>query len=62
MQHAEPKNPGSLIPAAAYVRMSTEHQQYSTDNQRDKILVYAKQRGMEVIRKRTVIPPLRAAA
>jgi len=29
--------------------MSTEHQQYSTDNQRDKILVYAKQRGMEVI-------------
>ncbi len=49
MQHAEPKNPGSLIPAAAYVRMSTEHQQYSTDNQRDKILVYAKQRGMEVI-------------
>jgi len=49
MQHAEPKNPASLIPAAAYVRMSTEHQQYSTDNQRDKILVYAKQRGMEVI-------------
>ena len=27
--------------AAQYVRMSTEHQQYSTQNQRDKIREYA---------------------
>ncbi len=38
-----------LIRAAAYVRMSTEHQQYSTNNQMDVILEYAKQRGMEIV-------------
>jgi hypothetical protein len=27
----------TAIPAAAYVRMSTEHQQYSTENQLDRI-------------------------
>lgn len=49
---AQPNTPEStgLTAAAAYVRMSTEHQQYSTDNQRDKILAYAHQRGMEVVR------------
>lgn len=49
---AHPDTPVStgLTAAAAYVRMSTEHQQYSTDNQRDKILAYAHQRGMEVVR------------
>ena len=36
--------------AAQYVRMSTEHQQYSTLNQGDKILEYAKQRGIEIVR------------
>ena len=36
--------------AVEYVRMSTEHQQYSTENQRDKIREYAAQRGLEVIR------------
>jgi DNA invertase Pin-like site-specific DNA recombinase len=30
--------------------MSTEHQQYSTSNQSDKILEYAKHRGMEIVR------------
>jgi DNA invertase Pin-like site-specific DNA recombinase len=35
--------------AALYVRMSTEHQQYSTSNQRDVILAYAKQRGLEIV-------------
>lgn len=29
------------IPAAAYVRMSTDHQQYSTNNQSDIITKYA---------------------
>ena len=35
--------------AAAYVRMSTEHQQYSTSNQMDVIREYAKRRGMEIV-------------
>jgi DNA invertase Pin-like site-specific DNA recombinase len=36
--------------AAAYVRMSTEHQQYSTENQADIIREYAARRGYEIIR------------
>ncbi|WP_302622062.1 recombinase family protein [Burkholderia sp. CCA53] len=36
--------------AAAYVRMSTEHQQYSTENQKDVILAFAEDRNMEVVR------------
>jgi DNA invertase Pin-like site-specific DNA recombinase len=36
--------------AAAYVRMSTEHQQYSTDNQLVAIAQYAQKRGFEIIR------------
>ena len=36
--------------AAQYVRMSTEHQQYSTENQADKILDYAAQHGFEIVR------------
>lgn len=43
----------SIRRAAAYVRMSTEHQQYSTENQLDTILAYAKQRGLEVVRTYT---------
>ncbi|HTB81286.1 MAG TPA: recombinase family protein [Opitutaceae bacterium] len=39
-----------LIPVAAYVRMSTEHQQYSTENQLDRIKEYAARRGMEIVR------------
>ena len=38
------------IPAAQYVRMSTEHQQYSIDNQSSAITAYAKSHDMEVIR------------
>jgi len=37
--------------AAAYVRMSTEHQQYSTSNQMDVIREYAKRRGMQIIKE-----------
>jgi hypothetical protein len=40
----------SLFKAVKYVRMSTEHQQYSTENQSDKIYEYAKNRGIEIIR------------
>ncbi len=36
--------------AAQYVRMSTEHQQYSTHNQSDKIREYAEKRGIEIIK------------
>lgn len=36
--------------AAQYVRMSTEHQQYSTHNQADKIREYAERRNLEIVR------------
>lgn len=36
--------------AAQYVRMSTEHQQYSTENQGDKIREYAARRNIEIVR------------
>lgn len=38
------------IRAAEYVRMSTEHQQYSTENQSDIIRQYAARRGMIIVR------------
>lgn len=38
------------VRAAEYVRMSTEHQQYSTENQADLIRHYAAQHGMEIVR------------
>lgn len=36
--------------AAQYVRMSTEHQQYSTENQMDAIAHYAETRKMQIVR------------
>ncbi len=49
-QHA--KTPEGAPPrrAAQYVRMSTEHQRYSTENQSDAIRHYAEQRGIKIIR------------
>jgi len=41
----------SLNRAAAYVRMSTEHQQYSTSNQMDAIREFAKRRGLEIVKE-----------
>lgn len=38
------------IRAAAYVRMSTEHQQYSTQNQMDAIARYAEAHGIQIVR------------
>jgi predicted site-specific integrase-resolvase len=38
------------IPAAQYLRMSTEHQQYSLENQSTAIQIYAKSHGFEVVR------------
>ncbi|MFZ4382894.1 MAG: recombinase family protein [Sandarakinorhabdus sp.] len=37
------------VRAAQYVRMSTEHQKYSTDNQADAIQSYADRRGYEIV-------------
>ena len=39
-----------LVRGAQYVRMSTEHQRYSTGNQTAAMQLYAKQRGIEVVR------------
>lgn len=36
--------------AAEYVRMSTEHQQYSTQNQSDKIREYAARRNLQIVK------------
>jgi len=41
---------GDFIRAVEYVRMSTEHQKYSTENQSDIIAGYAERNGMKVIR------------
>lgn len=38
-----------LIPAAQYLRMSTEDQKYSLDNQATAIQVYAQVHGFEVV-------------
>ena len=38
------------VPAAQYVRMSTEHQRYSTENQSDAILQYAVRYGFDIVR------------
>ncbi|WP_367394724.1 recombinase family protein [Cupriavidus sp. Agwp_2] len=44
------ETPSAEVQAAEYVRMSTEHQQYSTENQRDKIREYAQRRGLRIVR------------
>ena len=38
-----------VVRAAEYVRMSTEHQKYSTDNQAEAIRRYAERRGYEIV-------------
>ena len=40
----------SIMRAAQYVRMSTDHQKYSTENQADAIAAYAARRGYETVR------------
>ena len=51
---AHDRSPRPLpIRAAQYVRMSTEHQQYSIENQLDAIARYAKEHVMEVVRTYT---------
>ncbi len=41
---------GKLMRAAEYVRMSTEHQKYSTENQSEAIAAYAARRGFEIVK------------
>lgn len=54
MQAAEEKqgkgHEGPLVRAAQYVRMSTEHQKYSTENQAEIIAQYAARRGFEIVK------------
>ncbi|MFD2173980.1 recombinase family protein [Rhodobacter lacus] len=42
--------PEKDVPAVAYVRMSTDHQKYSTENQLDVIRRYAEARGLTIQR------------
>ncbi|GAA5056412.1 recombinase family protein [Erythrobacter westpacificensis] len=49
-RNAGQENHGPLIRAAQYVRMSTEHQKYSTENQAEIIAQYAGRRGFEIVK------------
>lgn len=44
------EQPERPVRAAEYVRMSTDHQKYSTENQSDAIKQYAETRGIEIVR------------
>ena len=41
---------GKSVRAAQYVRMSTDHQKYSTENQAEAMQQYAARRGIEIVR------------
>jgi DNA invertase Pin-like site-specific DNA recombinase len=49
-QRQEGPNEPPPVRAAQYVRMSTEHQQYSTENQAEDIARYAELHGLEIVR------------
>jgi len=40
----------ALVPAAQYLRMSTDHQQYSLDNQAEAIARYSAQHGLQIVK------------
>lgn len=44
-----PDRPARAVQAVQYVRMSTDHQQYSTDNQKDAIAKYAQMMNYEIV-------------
>src|SRR5947207_4050797 len=50
MKSKDPTSAEDSIPAARYLRMSTEHQQYSMDNQSEAIKLYAQEHNMEIVR------------
>src|SRR3546814_2293394 len=45
--------PPPITRAAQYVRMSTEHQKYSTDNQSAVIRRYAEERGYHIVNRKS---------
>jgi DNA invertase Pin-like site-specific DNA recombinase len=47
---SEGESERTQVRAAEYVRMSTDHQRYSTENQSDAIREYARRRGIEIVR------------
>jgi len=50
--YAATQNGGTVkrpVRAAQYVRMSTDHQKYSTENQAEALQRYAAQRGIEIV-------------
>ncbi|CAN7157810.1 recombinase family protein [Phyllobacterium sp. LjRoot231] len=47
---SSPDDDIAAAPAVAYVRMSTDHQKYSTDNQLAAIRKYSDERGFEIIK------------
>nr|WP_277425441.1 recombinase family protein [Pseudomonas chlororaphis] len=49
MQKCLPHTPDGLVPAAEYVRMSTDHQRYSTENQSAAINAYAASHDMTIV-------------
>ena len=50
LRHEVTMSAAVQTPAAQYLRMSTQHQQYSLDNQRSAIKRYADQHGFTVVR------------
>ena len=50
LSHTSDEEAAAGAPAVAYVRMSTDHQKYSTENQLDVIRNYATSRGMTILR------------
>ncbi len=53
MRKQQPDSTSSLTRAAQYVRMSTEHQEYSIEHQSATIAIYAAAHGMGIIRSYT---------
>src|ERR1035438_10268361 len=49
-RHHSADQSGGVVQAAEYVRMSTDHQQYSTENQHDAIQRFADAKGMTIVR------------
>ena len=50
-----------LVPAAQYLRMSTDHQEYSLDNQADAIARYADERELSAgVRRSEAVAPVPA--
>ena len=47
---SRPSEHAATVRAAQYLRMSTDHQQYSTENQADAIRQYAECRNIEIVR------------